>query len=296
MRRPDFLKAGDHVAVINASKKLQSDIEPGLNLLRSWGLEPVLGAAVHEEDGYFAGNDAERLNDLQWALDHPEIKAIIMARGGYGATRIVDQASFTRFEQNPKWLCGFSDVTSLLCQIDNLKVACVHGPMVASFCRDAESDEHLRKFLFGEGLDYQVARHKDNFKGSTEAPVIGGNLTMITNSIGTASEANTDGKILLMEEVGEYIYHLDRMLVHLIRAGKLDKLKGVIVGDFSGMRDHKDSFGLTVNQVLKMHLSPLDIPIAFGFPAGHENRNFPVPLGVPMRFEVGEEVKLQLKE
>ena len=296
MKVPAYLQSGDKVAVVNPAKRLQSDMAAGLQLLKDWGLEPVLGRHVKEEHHLFAGEDAQRLQDLQWALDDPEIKGIVIARGGYGTTRILDQLNFDTVEQQPKWICGFSDITTLLCRLDNLGMAAIHGPMVASMGRDAESDQHLSSLLKGEALSYEVTGRRENVEGSATAAMIGGNLTMICNSIGTSSEINTKDRILFLEEVGEYIYHLDRMMVHLLRAGKLSSLKGVIIGDFSNMKDHNDTFGLSTLEVLRSHLNHLGCPVAYGFPSGHELKNYPLPFGVPVSLVVTEkEVRLAIR-
>ncbi len=286
---PDSLKAGDKVAVVNPAKRLQSDMTAGLDLLKSWGLIPIVGENAGKEHHLFAGTDKERLADVQWAVDHPEVKAVIMARGGYGTTRILDDLNFDKLIQHPKWLCGFSDITSLLCRLDNLGIASMHSPMVASLCRDSRSDESVKRALMGEPLFYEIKSRKENSPGKTEATLIGGNLTMVCNSIGTSSEINTDGQILFLEEVGEYIYHLDRMMVHLKRAGKLSNLAGVIIGDFSSMKDHNDSFGYSTMEVLKSHLDALDCPVVYGFPAGHENHNLTLICGKQAILEAGAE-------
>lgn len=289
MTIPDFLKTGDKVAVVNPAKRLQADMAPGLGLLKSWGLIPVPGENVKNQHNLFAGTDAERLVDVQWAIDDPEIKAVIMARGGYGTTRILDDLNFDGLKALPKWLCGFSDITSLLCRLDNLGIASMHSPMVASLCRDSRADESFRKALMGERLTYEVKARKENRMGRGEGIVIGGNLTMICNSIGTPSEIETDGKILFLEEVGEYIYHLDRMLVQLKRAGKLAGLAGVVIGDFSSMKDHNDTFGFSTMEVLRSHLDGLNCPVMYGFPAGHENHNLTLICGIKTVLEVNAE-------
>lgn len=272
--------------MVNPAKRLQSPIEEGLKRLRDWGLEPVLGKYVREEYNLFAGEDAQRRADLQWALDAVDIKAILMARGGYGTTRILDELLFSGLRKNPKWVCGFSDITPLLCKLNNLGIASLHGPMLASLGRDDASDKSLQSLLFGEPVAYEVKPRIENILGSTQAEIIGGNLTMICNSLCTASEVQTAGKILFLEEVGEYIYHLDRMMVHLLRAGKLSALAGIIIGNFSDMKDHKDTFGRPAKEVLKSHLNHLGCPVAYGFPAGHERKNLPLPFGVPVQLEV----------
>ncbi|MFT6828419.1 MAG: muramoyltetrapeptide carboxypeptidase [Roseivirga sp.] len=286
MRIPQVLQKGDKIALIAPAKKIESNLEPSLEIIKSWGIEPILGENVLETNNYFAGTDEQRLSDLQWALDNPEIKAIIIARGGYGTTRIIDQLDWTSFDMNPKWICGFSDITSLLSLLNNRNVASIHGPMGVTLTWDEQSTVALQEILFKGKLEYQIAHNENNKFGKTRAPLVGGNLSIICNTIGTASEIQTEGKILFLEEVGEYLYHLDRMLIQLKRAGKLDSIKGLIVGDFSSMKDHQDSFGKGVEKIISESISHLDIPVAFGFPLGHESKNLPVICGIESRFEV----------
>lgn len=293
---PEFLKEGDKVAVVNPAKRLQSDMIAGLEVLKSWGLVPLIGKNAEKQHNLFAGTDAERLADVQWAIDHPEVKAVIMARGGYGTTRILDDLNFDKLMRHPKWICGFSDITSLLCSLDNQGMASMHSPMVASLYRDTRSDESLRRALMGEPLAYEVKARKENKAGKSGGLLIGGNLTMICNSLGTSSEIDTVGKILFLEEVGEYIYHLDRMLVQLRRAGKLDELRGVIIGDFSSMKDHNDTFGYSTIEVLKSHFDKLGCPVVYGFPAGHENHNLTLVCGKQAVLEAdSENVRLSFR-
>jgi muramoyltetrapeptide carboxypeptidase len=286
MRIPPLLNQGDKIALVSPAKKTQSNLEPALEIIKSWGIEPILGKNVLAAFNYFAGTDEQRLSDLQWALDDPEIKAIIVARGGYGTTRILDQLDWSKFDLNPKWICGFSDITSFLALLNNQNVSSIHGPMGVSLTWDEQSSVALQEILFKGKLEYQIAHHEKNKFGTTKAPLTGGNLSIICNSIGTASEIQTKGKILFLEEVGEYLYHLDRMLIQLKRAGKLDSIKGLIVGDFSSMKDHQDSFGKEVLQIISENISHLEIPVAFGFPLGHELKNLPVICGIDSHFEV----------
>jgi muramoyltetrapeptide carboxypeptidase len=288
MRIPPLLQKGDKIALIAPAKKIQSNLEPSLEILKSWGVEPILGQHVLNTSNYFAGTDQQRLADLQWALDNPEIKAIIIARGGYGTTRIIDQLDWTQFDLNPKWICGFSDITSLLTLLNNRNIACIHGPMGVTLTWDEQSTDALQDILFKGKLEFQTAHHENNKFGKTRAPLIGGNLSIICNTIGTASEIQTEGKILFLEEVGEYLYHLDRMLVQLKRAGKLNDLKGAIIGDFSSMKDHTDSFGAEGYEIISSHFNNLNIPVAYGFPIGHEKKNLPLPYGVEAELKVNE--------
>ena len=290
MIHPHYLKEGDEVVVLATAKRLQSPIDKGVQLLEEWGLKVHVSAHVFDESNLFAGPDNVRLNELQKALDNPLIKAIIMVRGGYGTTRILDQLDFTAFKSSPKWICGYSDLTALHQKVNNIGFTSIHSTMVnvMGTAGYESSDESLKKALFGGLLEYKF--RGNNRIGHTTGELCGGNLSIVCNSIGTSSEVNTAGKILFIEEVGEYLYNLDRMLVHLKRAGKFDELKGLIVGHFTNMKDHQDTFGLDEIEIIKSQCSSYEFPIAFGFPAGHETPNFALYLGkkIALRVEKNE--------
>ena len=278
---PPYLKKGDKVILVSPAKRLQSGLTQGISTLESWGLKVVLGEHVFSESDLFAGTDSERLSDLQSGLDDPNIKAVIMARGGYGTTRILDDLDFSGFKKSPKWICGFSDVTVLLQRLVNEKVQAIHSTVgvLIGKAEHSESDESLKKALFGDGISYSFKTTEENRSGIALGSIVGGNLSMICNSIGTSSEVNTNGKILFLEDVGEYLYHLDRMLVQLKRAGKFDQLVGLIIGKFSSMKDHQDTFGLMTEEVINYHLSEFDFPIAHGFLGCHETPNLALYFG-----------------
>jgi muramoyltetrapeptide carboxypeptidase len=290
MQNPSFLKTGDNVAVVATAKRLQSGIEKGIDLIKSWGLNVIVGKHVFDESNLFAGSDLERLNDIQLALDDPKIKAIIMVRGGYGTTRILDQLDFTAFKSSPKWICGYSDMTALHQKLNNIGFSSIHSTMVNVMGKEdyANSDETLKNALFGKPLSYNFNHKCKNRIGETSGELCGGNLSIVCNSIGTSSEVSTSGKILFIEEVGEYLYNLDRMLVQLKRAGKFENLKGLVVGHFTNMKDHKDSFGLDEFEIIQAQCSDYEFPIAFGFHAGHEIPNYALYLG--------QEVLLSVKD
>ena len=288
MQNPPFLKIGDNVAIVATAKRLQSGIDKGIDLIKNWGLNVQVGEHVFDESNLFAGSDLDRLNDLQLVLDDPKIKAIIMVRGGYGTTRILDQLDFTAFKSTPKWICGYSDITALHQKLNNLGFCSIHSTManVMGLKDDELSDETLKNALFGKPLVYDFTFEGENRIGDVSGELCGGNLSIICNSIGTSSEIDTSGKILFIEEVGEYLYNLDRMLVQLKRAGKFDSLKGLVVGHFTNMKDHKDTFGLNEIEIIKSQCSDYEFPIAFGFPAGHEIPNCALYLGEKVYLKV----------
>ncbi|SFG50253.1 S66 peptidase family protein [Pontibacter chinhatensis] len=284
------LQSGDKVAIIATARKIDREaVEQAIQVLQEWGLDVEVGPTVGATYGVFAGDDALRLQDLQQALDRPDIKAIICARGGYGTTRILDQADFSRFQEQPKWVVGFSDITSLLCHIHSLGIESIHGIMPLLFPTGTEAAlDSLRRVLFGEELTYEVAPHPFNRSGTGQGQLIGGNLALLHNVSGTPSDFGTQGKILFLEDVDEYLYSIDRMMVHLDRAGKLKDLAGLIVGHFSDMKDNADPFGKTAYEIIAEHTAKYDYPVCYGFPTGHEPDNLALVCGREARLEVGD--------
>lgn len=287
---PPFLATGDKVAIIATAKKIdRQSIDYSIEVLQSWGLIPIQGQNLYNSYFQYAGTDEERITDLQWALDNPEIKAIFCARGGYGTTRILDSANLEKLKKHPKWLIGYSDVTSLHFAFQANNCSSIHGPMPINFINNAPHGSlgKLKKILFGyfKG-DIHITADPQNKTGSGKGPVIGGNLTLIYNMIGTQTDIDFSGKILFIEEVGEYLYHIDRVMTHLNRAGKLAKLQGLIVGHFSSIKDNEESFGKNWKEIILDAVKDYNFPVAFNFPAGHEDHNDPIILGSTATFTV----------
>ncbi|GJM29341.1 MAG: peptidase S66 [Cyclobacteriaceae bacterium] len=286
---PNKLKPGDKVAVIATARVTDiSAVETGIDLIKSWGLEVVTGKSLFNSHHLFAGTDQQRLNDLQWALDNESIKAILCARGGYGTSRILDSVNLSGLRKYPKWICGFSDVTALLCHIQQFGIAGIHSSMPQLFNnqgaeRDAES---LRKALFEGEIILEAPACRYNRTGTAEAALVGGNLSLLVHLIGTTSDINTEGKILVLEEVDEYLYHLDRMMIQLARSRKLDNLAGLMVGHLTKMKEGNLQFGKDAMGVISSHFQQTTIPIGFGFPFGHQSPNLAVPLGVVCQLKV----------
>lgn len=284
MKAPVFLKQGDKVAVIATAKVFPPEkIKKGIDYLKEQGFEVAPGKNLFKKHNHFAGTDRERAEDLQHVLDDTEIKAVFCARGGYGTSRILDSVDFAGYKRCPKWIIGFSDVTILHLHLQKAGFQSVHGPMPIQYS-DKEYEYSTRvmlRFLMGDQLVYNnIPTHQLNAPGETEAEIAGGNLSLLVHSIGTDSEINTDDKILFLEETGEYLYQIDRMLVQLKRAGKLKKIKGLIAGQFSGTKDNKDlPFGHSVEELILEHISGLNIPVCFGFPSGHIPPNLPLVFG-----------------
>lgn len=274
---PPYLKPGDKAGIVSTAKRVApQDIEHGLTIIKSWGLEPVVGKHAFNENFFLAGTDEERAEDLQQMLDTPEIKVILFTRGGYGTLRIIDRLDFSAFKQNPKWIAGFSDITVLHSHINAMGMATIHSVMLAGMAScNKYAIESLRKALFGEELECIIPNAIDNknIPDRLTGEIIGGNLSILYSLIGSGSDCDTDGKILFIEDIDEYLYHFDRMFLSLKRAGKLAKLKGLIVGDMTDIKESTVPFGASVREMVAMHTKEYKYPVYFGFPAGHSNNN-----------------------
>ena len=286
------LKPADKVAIISTARKVtEAELSAAVQVLQSWGLNVVFGPNLFAEENQFAGSDAQRLSDLNWALSHPNLKAVFFARGGYGTTRILDLADFSAFQQNPKWLIGFSDITAVHGLVNNLGIETIHAPMPFQFGKEGigEALESLRKVLFGEEIVYYAPAHEFNRAGTAKGKLIGGNLSMLVHMVGTKSEVETAGAILFLEDLDEYLYHIDRMLVQLKRAGKLHNLAGLLVGHMSDMKDNTIPFGMTAYEIIRHQTSEFTYPVCFGFPVGHELQNLALVCGREAELVVSEE-------
>jgi muramoyltetrapeptide carboxypeptidase len=290
MITPPYLQKGNRVGIVSPGRKVQQeDVEVAIKDFSAWGLIPVLATNLFSnKHGYLAGTDQQRLSDLQAMMDDDSIQAVICARGGYGTTRLLDKLELGNFIKTPKWVVGFSDITSLHLKLFKEGVVSIHGTMPVLFSKNdsKESIEALRKLLFGESIIIEGAASQHNKPGQAVGQIIGGNLSLIADSIGTSSEPDTGGKILVIEEIDEYLYKLDRMLVQLKRAGKLANLSGLVVGHFTDIKDIQLAFGETVEEIIRNHTSQFNFPIGFKFPIGHENPNLPFKHGARVTLTV----------
>lgn len=295
MIRPNYLQKGDTIAIVGLASKLQiGDIQSAIDLMtEEWGLRVLVGESVTAAYFSFAGNDEIRKNDFQQVLDNKEVKAIFSARGGYGSSRIIDLIDFTEFKKNPKWIIGFSDITAVHCHLQAMGYESLHAAMPKTMMKDNYSRESLRKILFGEDLSYTANSHEINRLGVGKGELIGGNLCLLAHLIGSDSAPDTQNRVLFIEDIGEYLYNIDRMMVQLKRAGKLKDLAGLIVGDFSDSKENDEPFGKTVYEIIAEHTAEYSYPISFGFPVGHESVNWAMPCGRMVEMVVGNEgVKL----
>ncbi|MDB5012921.1 MAG: LD-carboxypeptidase, partial [Daejeonella sp.] len=275
MNIPPYLKKGDKVAITCPAKKLQHEITDAINLLQSWGLEVVLGETVYASHHQFAGDDELRTKDFQKFLDDESIKAIFAARGGYGTIRIIDDIDFSPLIDNPKWIVGFSDITVVHCHIQaNYKMPTIHGQMPITIPDGTKpSIESLRKALFGHDVEYNLPICPQNLTGESDGILIGGNLTLMVMMAGSVSDVDYTNKILFLEDVGEYLYSIDRMMWNLKRSGKLALIKGLIIGGFTDLKDNDIPFGQTIEEIIVKHVEEYNYPVCFNFPAGHITDN-----------------------
>lgn len=293
MITPPYLQPGDTIAIVAPAgilKNKQQVIEKAVEMINGWGFHVVFGKNLYKQNNHFSGTDQERAADVQQALDDPTIKAIWAARGGYGSVRILDKLDFTKFLQQPKWFIGYSDITAFHSHIHNLGVQTIHGMMAVSVDDDAallqETIETFKKAIFGKIIKYEIDSSEYNKIGEAEGEIVGGNLTLLSNMLGSKSSINTDGKILFFEEIGEYKYHIDRMLQSLKRAGYFTNCKGVIVGDMTKIKTNSTPWGSSTHQLIFDALKEYDFPIIFNFPAGHEADNRALILGRKIKMTV----------
>ena len=280
MIQPPHLKKGDTIAITCPAKSLKTPMTNAVKLLESWGLKVVLGETVDAVFHQFSGTDELRAKDLQQFINDKNIKAILAARGGYGCIRIVDAIDWTPLLKHPKWLIGFSDITVFHLQLQKLGLQSLHGQMPSTI-PDSSSQgiESLKKALFGETIEYDFENHSLNQKGETSGILIGGNLSLLIASLGSQSDVDYKDKILFIEDVGEYLYAIDRMMRTLERAGKLAQLKGLIVGSFTDVKDNDISFGFSAEEIISKIASKCNYPVCFDFPAGHIKDNRTLILG-----------------
>lgn len=292
MITPRSLQIGNSVAIVSTARKVsKEELQPAIQLLKSWGLNAVLGKTIGAEESQFAGSDDLRATDFQTMLDDPKIKAIWCARGGYGTVRIIDKLDFSKFKKNPKWIVGYSDITALHSHIHNLGFETLHAQMCLEIEKKTkETRESLRKVLFGE--EYSISSKTstsrealgDNLQefnrpGLAKGELVGGNLSVLYSLCGSNSAINTDGKILFIEDLDEYLYHIDRMMMNLKRNGMLENLAGFIVGGMTMMNDNAIPFGKTAKEIIWEMVKDYNYPVCFVFPAGHIEDNRALIMG-----------------
>ena len=298
---PPYLQKGDTIGIVcpagyMAAEKAQTCI----NTLQEWGYQVKVGKTVGgESQTYFSGTDEERLNDFQQMLDDDEVKAVLCGRGGYGTSRIIDQLDFKKFSKQPKWIIGYSDITVLHSHLySNYYISSLHAPMAGAFNEEGHKNEYvlsLKNALEGKKIKYSIPVHEFNRKGEAIGELIGGNLALLVHLVGTDSDIKTRGRILFIEDVGEYSYNVDRMFYQLKRSGKLSKLAGLIIGGFTDMKDTERPFGKNVFEIIRDVIQEYDYPVCFDFPVSHSDKNYALKVGVGYKLKVGKS-KVSLEE
>lgn len=300
-KTPPYLQKGDTIGITcPAGFMSREKAQVCIDTLQQWGYNVVVGKTVGgDSPNYFSGTDKERLEEFQQMMNDSTIKAILCGRGGYGTGRIIEQIDFSGFKKNPKWIIGFSDITILHSHIhSNYKISTLHAPMAGAFNDGGATGEYvlsLKNALEGKKIKYECAAHHFNRKGEAIGELVGGNLALLAHCVGSSSDIKTKGKILFIEDVGEYLYNVDRLMYQLKRSGKLDKLAGLIIGGFTDMKDTERPFGKTVEEIIKEIIADYKYPVCFNFPVSHGKENLALKTGVGYKLKVGKN-KVTLEE
>lgn len=293
MIRPPYLQKGDKIVLVAPAGCIErAPVEAAVKRFEDWGYEVVVGDNVFNSYHIYSARDDQRARDLQLALDSKEVRAIVCVRGGYGSIRILDKLDYSKFQGNPKWLVGFSDISVLHAKLNVLGVESLHAPMPINFPDLNQEPEDLiwmRKILEGDMPKYTFDTNVLNREGFAAGELVGGNLSILYSLLGVDIEWNKQNKILFIEDLNEELYHIDRIMQNLKMAGKLEKLNGIIVGQMTKMKDGEPPFGKTANEIIAEAVDLYDFPVAYGFPAGHGKINKPLILGTNVNLEVGKE-------
>lgn len=286
---PPYLQLGDTIGIVAPARKISlEELQFSINWLKSKGFQVVFAPNLFAEEHQFAGSDEIRQQSFQAMIDNPNVKAILSARGGYGSARIIDKIDFSHFHENPKWLCGYSDFTVFHSHLASQNIsASLHSTMPISMNEETiDNCNALFDALIGKKMELSGHNHPYNQYGTSAGKIIGGNLSILYSMLGSPSDINTNGAILFLEDLDEYLYHIDRMIVALKRAGKFDHLAGLIIGGMSDMHDNTIPFGYSAEEIIMKHCQEYDFPIAFNIPVGHGKDNKTLKLGVSSKLIV----------
>jgi muramoyltetrapeptide carboxypeptidase len=291
---PPYLQPGDTIGMVcPAGFMAPARMQTCIDTLQAWGYTVKKGRTLNSgSTNYFSGTDEERLSDFQEMLDDESVRAVLCARGGYGVGRIIDHIHFKNFKKNPKWIIGYSDITILHSHIyRHLKISTLHAPMAGAFNDGGFNNQYvksLKSVLEGKKIRYEIPAHEGNRKGEAVGELVGGNLSLLAHITGTRSDFKYKGRILFLEDVGEYLYNIDRMLRQLKRSGKLDKLAGAVIGGFTDTKDTERPFGKTIHDIIDEVFSEYDYPVCYGFPVSHEKENYSLKVGIGYKLKVGK--------
>jgi muramoyltetrapeptide carboxypeptidase len=285
-----LLQSGDQIRIVSSARKINpSELEECIKYIREKGFKPTLGDSLYRSSNQFAGSDSERLTDLQNAINDPEVKAIWMARGGYGTHRIIETLSIEVLKKDPKWIIGYSDVTVLHCALNSKNISSLHATMPINFeDQDRICFDSVFNILSGTRPVYKIPTHPLSIKGEASGTLLGGNLSIIYSLTGTNLLPNFTNAILFIEDLDEYLYHIDRMMMNLKLSGILDQIAGLVIGGMSDMNDNTIPFGKNAEEIIWEHTKDLKIPVCFGFPAGHQFNNQPLVFGEKIYLNVND--------
>lgn len=290
MIQPPFLKPSDTVYITAPAKAIEeSSVLAAKKTLEAWGLNVRIAPHCLGRHHYFSGSDEERLADFQEGLDDPSIKAILCARGGYGCVRMVESLNWDAFERHPKWIIGFSDVTVFHQKIHRLGIESIHGIMPLGFTEGSDAaKETLKKSLFGIPYTLEAPYVSENITGNIVGELVGGNMAIVTSLLGTSLSYSFENKILVLEDIGEHVYKIDRMLYSLKLAGAFSQIKGLVLGGFTDMEDTDVPFGKTIKELILEQVQDLGIPVAFDLPLGHISDNQALVFGRTAELKVSD--------
>jgi muramoyltetrapeptide carboxypeptidase len=291
---PPYLQPGDTIGIVAPARSItREELQPAIRFLTSQGFLVKTAPHLYAKHYQFAGTDGERAQDIMEMIEDPRVKAILCARGGYGTIRILDLLNLRKLQQNPKWIIGYSDITALHSLVSGwFGIETLHATMPINFPDSVQGNQStlaLLSALKGETLQYELKHHPLNLPGHATGVLIGGNLSILSSLSGTTSDMSYSGRILFIEDVDEYLYHIDRMIMQLKRSGKLKSIAGLIVGHFSDMKDNTEPFGSDAYEIIYSAVKEYRIPVCFGFPAGHEEPNLPLIIGRTVELKVSDE-------
>ena len=301
MIRPPDLKPGDTVGILAPARKVsREEMKPAIDIINNWGYDVVEGKHLYDEQHQFSGSDLSRASDFQAMLDDDTIRAIFCARGGYGSVRIIDNIDFSTFIRHPKWIVGFSDITVFHAHIhSHWNIQTLHAAMPINFPGNRKPDSSLlsmKDILEGASPEYKFPAHALNRSGSASGQLIGGNLSILYSLCGSPSDIDTRGKILFIEDLDEYLYHIDRMMMNMKRSGKLEGLAGLIVGGMNEMNDNKVPYGQTAYEIIREAVSVYNFPVIFDFKSGHISENLGLIIGGHAHLQAAEQCSLSFND
>lgn len=295
--RPAFLKEGDTIGILAPARRVsEEEIAPAIELFQTWGLRVKTSPRLYGSCQQFSGSDAQRAEDMQAIIEDPAIRAIICARGGYGVARMVDLVDWSPLLSDPKWIAGFSDITVMHAHLQkNYSLETLHATMPLSFPDNVGTDtfDSLHDALFGHLQAYRVDAHPLNRNGKASGILTGGNLSVLYSILDSPSDVSWQDKILFLEDLDEYLYHIDRMMLNLMRSGRLAGIRALVVGGMTEMRDNAVPFGYTAEEIIREKMENISVPLVFGFPAGHTARNLALYLGRNVNLSVGDQVIME---